>query len=74
MREEIPIADLQRVITRNWTGGVLSNWIDIVKKEYPGAEVINYLGSTSGRINGVLYDFYEKRMFCDSPKIVKSIR
>ena len=68
---EIPVETLQKVITRNWTGGVLSGWVEILIKEFPNAVVVNYLGAKQGRINGTLYNFYEKRMFLDSPKIVK---
>lgn len=68
---EIPTQDLQRAITRNWNGGVLSKWIDIVKMEYPNAIVVNYLGSTSGRVNGVLYEFLENRMMNGAPMVFK---
>ena len=72
MKKEIAISDLQRIVTRKWTAGVLSGWIDIVKTEYPDAEIINYIGATEGRINGVLYEFYEKRMYNDAPYIIRS--
>lgn len=69
---EIPIKDLQRVVIQKWQGGVLSGWIDIVRAAFPEAEVINYYGSTTGRINGVLYEFFEKRMYNEAPYILRS--
>jgi len=73
MEKEINIDELQEVITKNWKSehSMLSDWIDIVKTNFPNAEVLPYLYSESGRINGVLYEFKEKKMYRNSPKIIK---
>lgn len=70
IKDAIPLKDLQKALIENWTGGVLSNWIDILKQAFPDAEIINYYGSKQGRINGILYDFIEEGVFGGSPKII----
>lgn len=74
MINEIETQELQSVLIKNWRGGVLSMWIDIVKSSYPSAIIVNYYGSTKGRINGVLYDFIENKMWNDAPMIIKSYK
>lgn len=73
MKKEISIDQLQEVITKKWRSenAMLSDWIDIVKTNFPDAEVLPYRYSESGRINGVLYDFIPKKMYRNSPKIIK---
>jgi len=71
MNEEIDIKQLQQALFDNWQGGVLSNWIDILRKAFPEAKIINYLGSTTGRINGVFYEFHEKYYMESIPLIIK---
>lgn len=75
METEISIDKLQEVITKNWKSehSMLSDWIDIIKTNFPTAEVLPYLYSESGRINGILYEFIPKKMYRNSPKIIKGI-
>jgi len=68
---EIPIVSLQSALLARWTGGVLSNWISIIKSSFPDANVVNYFGSSSGRINGILYEFKEHHFYNDATLIIK---
>lgn len=68
---EIPLEDLQNALFDDKQYYVLSRWIDVLRKAFPTAEIKNYYGSTSGRINGVYYEFVENYFMYGTPKIVK---
>ena len=72
MKTEIPLEELQDALFDGKIYYVLSRWIDVLKKAFPNADIINYYGSKSGRINGIYYEFIENYYaMYNTPKIVK---